>query len=499
MSDLPPPGSEPVPPTPSGPPADPTAPPPAATDPASSGSAGPSVPAPGPPPADPWADQTGHGPSIPQQPGYGAQPAHPDPPDPATPPGGGDPAGWNAPATNPPGQAAPHGTPPSGWNAPGGTPPSGWSTPDGTPTPGWGTTGGTSPSGYGTPAGTPNPGWGGPSGWTAPGAAPPPGYPTTPGYPAGAPQAGWGGYPASPMPGGAYPVPAGSGAYAGWFPGIDPQDPLVNPPHAGIGPWFARCWGALRRGWRQLLPIVLLTQVVPATVIGVLTLIISPDGQMATAPNGAPALPEGFWAQTLGFYGAILFAGLIFGALQAMGWAAGTWVIARQAAGQPAGLGAAFRYGLSRALGLWGWTIVVSLLVTLGACFCLLPGLYAALALALFGPVHLFERRDPVGRSWQMFHSRFGMVLGRVMLVVAALVAATLLDVVLAGINVELFGVEPMGAVGTAIGAVTITVLSAVVAAPTYLVQQVGLVVTYAEQRAQEGPVTAAQLAAELG
>ncbi|WP_174536257.1 hypothetical protein [Micromonospora chalcea] len=463
MSDLPPPGSaEPVPPTPSGPPADPTAPPPAATDPASPGSAGPSVPAPGAPPADPWADQTGHGPSIPQQPGYGAQPAHPNPSGPATPSGGGDPAGWASPATNPPGQSAPGGTPPSGY-------------------------------------GTPNPGWGAQPGWTAPGATPPPGYPPMPGhptphgYPAGAPQVGWGGYPAPPMPGAAYPMPGG------WPSGIDPQDPLVNPPHAGIGPWFARCWGALRRGWRQLLPIVLLTQVIPATVIGVLTLIISPDSQMATAPNGAPTLPDGFWAETLGFYGAILFAGLIFGALQAMGWAAGTWVIARQAAGEPAGLGAAFRYGLSRALGLWGWTIVVSLLVTLGACFCLLPGLYAALALALFGPVYLFERRDPVGRSWQMFHSRFGMVLGRVMLVVAALVAATLLDVVLSGINVQVFGVEPMGAVGTAIGAVTITVLSAVVAAPTYLVQQVGLVVTYAEQRAQEGPVTAAQLAAELG
>ena len=441
MSDLPPPGSnEPVSPTPSGSPADPTAPPPPVADPASSGGAGPSVPAPGPAPADPWADQTGYGPSIPQQPGYDAQPAHPNPSgpatpaDPATPPGGGDPAGWTAPGAAPP------------------------------------------PS-YPTP----------------------PGYPTMPGYPAGPPQAGWPGYPAHPMPGAAYPVAAGPGAYAGWFPGIDPQDPLVNPPHAGIGPWFARCWGALRRGWRQLLPIVLLTQVLPAMVIGVLTLVLSPDGQMTTAPDGSPVLPEGFWAQTFGFYGAILFAGLIFGALQAMGWAAGTWVIARQAAGQPAGLGAAFRYGLSRALGLWGWTIVVSLLVTLGACFCLLPGLYAALALALFGPVYLFERRDPVGRSWRMFHSRFGMVLGRVALVVAALVVATLLDVVLSGISGALFGLEPMGAVGTAIGAVTLTVLSAVVAAPTYLAQQVGLVVTYAEQRAQEGPVTAAGLAAELG
>ncbi len=478
MSDLPPPGSEPVPPTPSGPPADPTAPPPAATDPAVVG--------------ERRAVRARSRPAARRSVGRSdrPRPEHPAttrvrraarPPGPARP---GHPARWGRPGRlerarhDPPGQAAPHGTPPSGWSAPGGTPPPGWSTP-----------------------GTPPRATAGPRRRATPAA----GLPRVPATPrrratrlvlrrrAGA------GTRLRRCPAPPTRCPAGPGAYAGWFPGIDPQDPLVNPPHAGIGPWFARCWGALRRGWRQLLPIVLLTQVVPATVIGVLTLIISPDGQMATAPNGAPALPEGFWAQTLGFYGAILFAGLIFGALQAMGWAAGTWVIARQAAGQPAGLGAAFRYGLSRALGLWGWTIVVSLLVTLGACFCLLPGLYAALALALFGPVYLFERRDPVGRSWQMFHSRFGMVLGRVALVVAALVAATLLDVVLAGINVELFGVEPMGAVGTAIGAVTITVLSAVVAAPTYLAQQVGLVVTYAEQRAQEGPVTAAQLAAELG
>ncbi|MEU9516282.1 hypothetical protein [Micromonospora sp. NPDC048169] len=456
MSDLPPPGpAEPVPPTPSGPPADPTAPP--ATDPTSSRATGPSVPAPDPAPADPWADQTGHGPSIPQQPGPGAQPPHPNPPgpaapaDPATPPGGGGP-----PATYPPGQSGSHGTP--------------------------------------------TPGWGAQSGWTAPGAVPPSGYPPmpgypTPGHPSGAPQAGWPGpgYPPHPMPGAAYPMPGG------WPSGINPQDPLVNPPHAGIGPWFARCWGALRRGWRQLVPIVLLTQVLPAAVIGVLTLLVAPDGQMATAPDGSPRLPEGFWQQTLGFYGTILFAGLIFGALQAMGWAAGTWVMTRQAAGEPAGLGAALRYGLSRALGLWGWTIVVSLLVTLGACFCLLPGVYVAVALVLFGPVYLFERSDPVGRSWRLFHSRFLMVLGRVMLVVAALVAAALLDVVLSGINTAVFGVEPLGAVGTAIGAVTMTVLSAVVAVPAYLAQQVGLVVTYAEQRAQEGPVSAAQLAAELG
>ncbi|WP_018787967.1 hypothetical protein [Micromonospora sp. CNB394] len=435
MSDLPPSGS--TEPAASGPPADPTAPPPPAAGPApgQSGTTGGVTPAAGASGADPWAGHTGPVPIVPEY-----DNPQPGAPNPATPPG------WTAPGDAPPGPTS------QGWSAPG-TPPQGWDAP-----------------------GTPPQGWNGPAypGHPMPGAA-------------------------YPMPGAGYPVPAGPGAYAGWFPGIDPQDPLVNPPHAGIGPWFARCAAALRRGWRQLLPIVLLTQVVPGVVIGVLTLVFSPEGELATAPDGAPVLPDGFWGQMFAFYGVLLSAGLIFGLLQAVGWAAGTWVVTRQAAGEPTGLGTAFRYGLRRALGLWGWTLLVSLLVMLGACFCLLPGLYAAFALALFGPVYLFERREPVGRAWRMFHSRFGMVLGRVALVMAVLFAATVLDAVVGGISGAVFGVEPMKAVGTAIGAVAFAVFGALLAAPAYLAQQVGLVVTYAEQRAQEGPVNAARLAAELG
>ncbi|MEU8367133.1 hypothetical protein [Micromonospora tulbaghiae] len=405
-------------------------------------------------------------PIVPDQPGYDSP--QPGVPNQAGQPGWGAPPGWTAPGDVPPGH-----TPPPGSNAPG-TPPQGWTAP-GTPPQGW-TAPGTPPQGWTAPPGTPPPGWGGPA---------------YPGYPM--PGAAY------PMPGAAYPMQAGPGAYAGWFPGIDPQDPLVNPPHAGIGPWFARCTAALRRGWRQLLPIVLLTQVLPASVIGVLTLVFTPEGELATAPDGAPVLPAGFWGQMFAFYGVLLAAGLVFGLLQATGWAAGTWVVARQAAGEPTRLGAALRYGMRRALGLWGWTLLVSLLAMLGTCLCLLPGIYVTFALALFGPVYLFERREPIGRAWRMFHNRFGMVLGRVALVIAVLLAATVLDAVVGAISGAAFGVEPMNAVGTAIGAVVLAVFGALLATPAYLAQQVGLVVTYAEQRAQEGPVNAARLAAELG
>ncbi|TYB35278.1 hypothetical protein FXF50_24200 [Micromonospora sp. AP08] len=317
--------------------------------------------------------------------------------------------------------------------------------------------------------------------------------------PAGPPQ-GWT-WPAgaAPLPGAAYPGYALPGQAYGWHPGLDPQDPLVTPPHAGVGGWFSRCGGALRRGWRQLLPIMLLTQTVPAAVIAVLSLAFAPTDQPVTGPDGAPVLPDGYFEHVFAFYGVVLLAALIFGPLQSTGWAAGTWVVARQAAGEPVGVGAALRYGLRRALGLWGWTLVFSLLITVGACFCLLPGLYAACAFALFGPIYLFERQEPIGRAWRMFHQRFGMVLGRVALVLCALIAAAVLDGVLGAVNQLAFGVDPMAAPSTAAGAAAVAVVGAVLATPAYLAQLVGLVAAYAEQRAQEGPVNAARLAAELG
>lgn len=332
-----------------------------------------------------------------------------------------------------------------------------------------------------------------------PGFAAPDGQPwgAYPGDPAAPPQ-GWawpaGAYPGHPpMPGQPYSLPYG------WHPGVDPGDPLVNPPYAGIGGWFSRCTGAVRRGWRQLLPIMLLTQTVPAAVIAVLSIALAPTAEPVTRLDGTTVLPNGYPQNVLAFYGAVLLASLIFGPLQSTGWAAGTWVVARQAAGEPVGMGAALRYGLRRALGLWGWTLVASLLIALGVCACILPGIYVLAAVALFGPVYLFERKDPMGRSFGTLHRRFGMVLGRVALVAVALVAAWLVNVVVGTVNRLVFGAHPMDAPGTAAGAVALAVVGAVLVTPAYLAQLVGLVATYAEQRAQDGPVNSARLAAELG
>jgi hypothetical protein len=174
-------------------------------------------------------------------------------------------------------------------------------------------------------------------------------------------------------------------------------------------------------------------------------------------------------------------------------------VVTRQAAGEPVGLGAAFRFGLRRMLGLWGWTLLASLLIGVGICLCLLPAVYLAFALALIGPAYLFERDNPIGRSFRFFHHRLGLVLGRLALVAAALLVGGLAGVVLESVGQLPFGTHPMDSVGTAAGSVAVAVVVAGLLVPVHLAQLVGLLVTYAEQRAHEGPVNAARLATELG
>ncbi|NYF55581.1 hypothetical protein [Micromonospora purpureochromogenes] len=246
---------------------------------------------------------------------------------------------------------------------------------------------------------------------------------------------------------------------------------------------------------RTLLPIMLLTQALPAAVVSIISLGLESSSQVPA--DGS--LPPGYLGDFLTFGGATLVAVLLLYLVQSVGWAAGTWVVTRQAAGEPVDLGGALRYGVRRAPGLYGWTLLTGLLVSVGFCFCVIPGVYLAFALALAGPVYLFERQNPIGRSFHLFRSRLGMVPARVALVAAALVAGTVVGAVLEAVGTAPLGTDPFAAPGTAVGAVVVVAVTAALVVPVYLVQLVGLIVTYAEQRAQEGPVNAARLAAELG
>ncbi|GAA2195993.1 hypothetical protein GCM10009848_66040 [Micromonospora lupini] len=438
------------------------------------------------------------------------------PPPPTTPSGPGEPGPSDP--TSPVSGAAP-GTPPVSGADPGPPPGFGPGTPPGHgpppgPTQGWGQAGPagapdpTAPGGWGPPAGSP-PGWDPAQGGWGPPAGSPPGWnPAQGGWgPAGVPPQGWGYPPAGDYPPG--PGPYGGqqwypGAPVGWYPpghGFDPTDALVTPPGAGIGAWFERCGGALRRGWRQLVPIMLLTQVLPAAVVSIVLLGVDPTPAWEAQAQMDPAagLPDNFAVTLATLVGALVGSSLLIGLVQAVGWAAGSWVITQQATGRPGNLDSALRYGLRRALGLWGWTLLISLLVGIGSCCCFLPGIYLAFALSLAGPVYLFERQNPIGRSFGMFHARLGLMLGRVAVVGGAVIVGTAVPGFIESAGTAAFGADPFASPGAAVGAVAVIAVTALLALPAHLVQLIGLLITYAEQRAHEAPVNGATLAAELG
>lgn len=285
----------------------------------------------------------------------------------------------------------------------------------------------------------------------------------------------------------------------GW---VTPDDPLVAPPYGGVNAWFARIVGVVRRGWRPILLILLVTQVVPATVLALGSLayldtfnsspLFGPEADSLTQAEADAALRDLFGSIAV-FVGVVLFAAVVLSLLQAAGYAAATWLMVRQAAGEPAGVGPAFRYGARRMFGLWGWTLLSGLIITAGVCLCFLPSIYFAYALSLAGPVYLFERRNPIGRSWRLTHAN-SAVLGRIAIIAAVVVGGSMLvsvgqQVVLA-ISGETQVLSPL--------TVTLTVAVVLASLPATLVQVVSLVVTYAEQRVRETPWSTAHMTTAL-
>lgn len=302
-------------------------------------------------------------------------------------------------------------------------------------------------------------------------------------------------------PYGQYPVP-GQPAYGqpgGWYAYVDPNDPLVVPRDAGLGAWTARITGGLRRSWRSLLAVVAVTQVLPGVFFALLSLVygvrLGRQAERADAAAGGAPDFSALWGDLLPFLLLLAVGLVVLALLQSAGYAAATWALTREAAGQPAGLGQALSYGVRRMFGLWGWTLVTGLLIVAGLCFCVLPGLYFAFALSLIGPIYLFERENPIGRSWRLTHANAGPVLGRVALLVLVILGGN----VVIGVIQEVL-LNALGAADTVSPvAIVVSVVAVLVAVPLSLLQIVGIIITYAEQRAREAPVNTPQLAAALG
>lgn len=288
------------------------------------------------------------------------------------------------------------------------------------------------------------------------------------------------------------------------------NDPLVNDAASyGINGWFSKIGGVLKRGWRTFLPIFIITRFIPTLILtaaaggGTIALFRSTDlytqplapGNQTPAPN----VPEpGFLAGALGLILLLALFGLL---LQMVGYGAATYAATRQAAGHTVRWGEAMRYGLRRCGGLAGWYVVTAL--TLGfafflVAFCLLSTLYvigflilipliayAALATAMVGPAYLFERRNPIGRSFGLFHGAPGRMTGRLLLVALALFVPAGFQQGVSAIP----GSLPNQGVAIAV-LIFAALLSAAIDVPVGMVTFSGILATYAERRGDEGSLT---------
>ncbi|HZM83217.1 MAG TPA: hypothetical protein VFC19_46485 [Candidatus Limnocylindrales bacterium] len=291
--------------------------------------------------------------------------------------------------------------------------------------------------------------------------------------------------------------------------GADPNDPLINPPNFGINGWFARVGGLFKRSWRSLLPIFAITHILPVlgfAAIGVVAALAIGGSAMSWAasqsrvdPNtvDSPELPDWLGFGLAALFGVILILVVVFMIMQMVGYAAATYAATREAIGQPVRLGEALSYGFKRSLGLAGWQIVVGLLILLGFVACILPAFYVYAATALFGPIYLFERKEPIRRTFNIFNNNLGRVLGRLALILAATIAASVISNVfgLIGDVATGYSDDPTLIIGSAVIG---SLFGLVIQLPLTMFTFAGILLTYTEQRGYEGPVNSGHLAAEL-
>ena len=305
-------------------------------------------------------------------------------------------------------------------------------------------------------------------------------------------------------------LPPANAYYQPAQPGADSMDPLINPPNTGINGWFTRIGWLLRRSWKSMLVIFAITHILPAigfAAIGVVAFLAAgatampwliSQSELDPDQVESPELPEwlGFGLATL--IVVILLLVIILVIMELAGYAAATYAVTREATGQQVRLGEALGYGFKRSIGMFGWQILVFLLIVAGAIACVLPAFYVYAATALFGPIYLFERANPIGRSFSIFNNNLGRVLGRLAIILALSIVAGMVGNVF-GIVGDLMTGSSSDPTLLIAAAVISSVFSLVIQLPVTMFTFAGVLLTYTEQRGYESQVNTGQLAAELG
>jgi hypothetical protein len=275
-------------------------------------------------------------------------------------------------------------------------------------------------------------------------------------------------------------------------------DPLVLPSGSSYGGWFTTITEVAKRSWKSAL-FTSLGVVVPLAIVSLIAYAMGAGGTLTIfLLFSHPGL------SFISFIGALfikLLLTIVAAFVAAAAWAAGSWALVNEAkTGRTANIQEAYQYGLRRAMALFPWTVVAGFACVIALMFFYIPGLYLAFAFSMFGFVATFERgQQPLARSFNMLHRSIGPSLARV---------GTLFGIFLVynGIVSLIFGIFSITARVVAgntpvygIGEGFLQMIATILLAPAVAVLMIGLLVTYAELRAQEAPTSTNDLATQLG
>jgi hypothetical protein len=266
-------------------------------------------------------------------------------------------------------------------------------------------------------------------------------------------------------------------------------DPLIG---YGVGDWLKRVLAVIARSWPRIVLLHLLA-LAATVVLGGLFVLLGLAFYAAGHDSGTGHTSG--WAKVL-LAAMIVLAGLVAAVFSLAVTAGGLWLATRQAAGQPAPVGRALRFGLARLGGVVGWSIAFGLLALVGLVLCLLPGLYVLVTVTatLYGVV-VFERgRGLPRRAFRLVNQRFWAATGR-------LVLWLLLVGALSALDSSLYDAAGVGSSRVRASWLAVAIL---VQFAVWLVSLVGDVavslVSYAWLRGVEDPsLNTLRLAAELG
>ena len=312
------------------------------------------------------------------------------------------------------------------------------------------------------------PDWSAPDG--TPGVPPPPGppvppaygpQPSAPGY--GPPPPGYG----PPPPGYGPPPPYGAPSFGSYGypqlaeapkPGVVPLRPL------GVGELLDGALTAVRTNWRVMLGVAAVVSAVSGLIQLAVNLSLN-DLTPQTFTTDSTADPTSSMyslsmaANGSSLIGAIIeWAGIVFvGGIAAV-------VVSRAVLGQRTTYSQAWAQVRPQLLKLFALTILVGLAVAAGAIFCLLPGLYLAIAFSLATPVLVLERSGitaAMGRSMALTKNAWWRTFGIGLLgylIVVLISAAIAIPLLLVGVGTS--GI--LSAATNSDNLVTIEVLSAI-------------------------------------